>query len=95
MKKIDTLIYTFFLTFLLSNPVAARETYVGACGGEVTDSQGVPHACIRTDRPVCFDDGSCTCRYDSYCDSSSKNEHEFSLIASKEHQNTIQPIIQR
>ncbi len=53
-----------------------RETYSGNCAGSVTDSKNIMVCCTRGSRPVCYSDGRCNCRTDTYCMSTCKSDRD-------------------
>ncbi|WP_162873803.1 hypothetical protein [Pseudomonas viridiflava] len=60
---------TFAAVFNHKQPIvlALSETYTGPCDGQVKDAQGQVISCPG-ERPVCYNDGSCSCKSDVQCD---------------------------
>lgn len=48
-----------------SEPLAV--TYRGPCNADVVDASGILVECRGGERPVCFNDGTCTCEADVVC----------------------------
>lgn len=49
-------------------------TYVGPCGGSVTQANGTQVSCPAEYRVVCFSDGTCGCDFDYEYDSICKQD---------------------